>query len=133
MYTSALLPPLIFPASMVLILSVPLSYITTVLTTCVCDVQVASLKQEVETLNHDNTLLRNALARAQQESAEYASRVNAIDDDTDAAEAIKRQHVARSSAELEELQKMNVRLQAELGCCRDEMAQRHDRWQVCPE
>ena len=95
--------------------------------------QVTSLKQEVEALHNDNTLLRNTLARAQQESAEYASRIQSMDDDSHAAEATERQHVASASAELEELKSVNVRLQTELGCCRQEVAEAHDRGQVCPK
>lgn len=94
--------------------------------------QVGSLKQEVEALHHDNTLLRNALARAQQESAEYISCMSSMHEDSAAVAGTQRQHAARVKAELEEMKRLNGKLQSELNSCSPQVAQAHSRHQVCP-
>jgi hypothetical protein len=92
--------------------------------------QVASLKEEAESLKHDNTLLRNALARTQQESAEYASCIDSVRVDSASVDT-QRHHVPL--AEFEDMRSINVRLQSELDSCRCEIAQAHDRYQVCSD
>lgn len=95
-------------------------------------VQVAALKAEVGALHHDNTLLRNALARSQQESAEYSSCMSNMHNSAQTA-ATELQKAARVSAELEDAKGVNVRLQSRLDTCRQELAQaqaRHQVWSI---
>lgn len=92
--------------------------------------QVASLKQDLQLLHHDNTLLRNALARAQQESTEYALCTRSTPQNSTAVKSTEHQHTDTALSMSKEASQLAEQLQAELDACKHKIAQESDEKQV---